>query len=108
MSQMSLVFIRYILPFLRWICFRTICYYNIRARKKIHKKHKMPRRTDAERAPGQKKSAGCGTDALGRVGGGAKTETLALLLFQFLLLYNVRLHFRLSPAVEVGLILEIL
>ena len=54
---------------------------------------------------GQKKSAGCGTDALGRVGGGAKTETLALLLFQFLLLYNVRLHFRLSPAVEVGLTL---
>lgn len=49
------------LPFLRWICFRTICYYNIRARKKIHKKHKMPRRTDAERAPGQKENAGCGT-----------------------------------------------
>lgn len=65
----------------------------------------MPRRTDAERAPGQKESAGCGTGAPGRVGGGAKTETLTLLLFQFLLLYNVRLHFRFSPAVEVGLTL---
>ena len=58
-----------------------------------------------KRAPGQKESAGCGTDALGRVGGGAKTETLTLLFFEFLLLYNVRFHFRLSPAVEVGLTL---
>ena len=65
----------------------------------------MPRRTDAERAPGQMESAGCGTGALGRVGGGAKTENLTLLFFEFLLLYNVCLHFRLSPAVEVGLTL---
>ena len=65
----------------------------------------MPRRTDAERAPGQMESAGYGTGALGRVGGGAKTENLTLLFFEFLLLYNVRLHFRLSPAIEVGLTL---
>ena len=65
----------------------------------------MPRRTDAERAPGQKESAGYGTGALGRVGGGVKTENLTLLFFEFLLLYNVRLHFRFSPAVEVGLTL---
>ena len=41
----------------------------------------------------------------GRVGGRAKTENLTLLFFEFLLLYNVRLHFRFSPAVEVGLTL---
>ena len=36
---------------------------------------------------------------------GSKTENLTLLFFEFLLLYNVCLHFRLSPAVEVGLTL---
>jgi len=41
----------------------------------------------------------------GRVGGRAKTENLTLLFFEFLLLYNVCLHFRFSPAVEVGLTL---